>query len=76
MENSMKTIVNKNRRKEIYNHKQSEGFASGINLKPIANFTQEREYEILEEKTGKEFLSGMIYTVVDDDGNVRHVSDR
>lgn len=52
MENSMKTIVwDGNGRKEIYNHKQTEGFATGINLKPLENFTQEKEYEILEEKT-------------------------
>jgi hypothetical protein len=76
MENSMKTVVDKSRRKEIYNHEQTTGFASGINLKPIENFTQEREYEILAEKNGKDVLSGMIYTVKDDEGNTRHVSDR
>jgi hypothetical protein len=77
MENSIKTVVwDGGGRKEIYNHKQTEGFATGINLKPLENFTQEREYEILEEKTAKEILGGMIYKVKDDKGNTRHVSDR
>jgi hypothetical protein len=42
MENCIKTVVDGNGRREIYNHKQTEGFATGINLKPLVNFTQER----------------------------------
>lgn len=72
MENSTKINVCPNRRKEIYNHKQTQ---HGVKLKPLANFTQEKEYKILEEKAAKGCNLGMVYTVEDDRDNICQISD-
>ena len=71
MENSINESF-KCERKEIYNHKQTQ---HGVKLKSLANFTQEKEYKILEEKAVKGCNLGMIYNVEDDAGNIQHVSD-
>lgn len=57
-------------RKEIF----QLDIGSELKLKPIKGFTENKEYQIVNEIPEENYMKGMLYTVIDDDGNQRHIN--
>lgn len=57
-------------RKEIFQLNMGDG----LTLKPIKGFTENKEYQIVNEIPEENYMKGMLYTVIDDEGNHRHIN--